>query len=266
MFHARDQAFRISIFVHPALPCLWGFRRTCAKMVASATGKCRGRKCVGNILSFILKFVRLPPFYPILDASTAARHGITVISAAEQILDGGARILQVRHKDFFSTQFLSDLERVAGLCRDAHARFVMNDRADIARLLSADLHLGQADLAPSDARRVVGAGTVIGFSTHNERQFRDAQGEPVDYLAFGPIFGTASKAGADPVVGVAELRRLRPLTIRPLVAIGGITRANAPAVLGAGADSVAVIADLFPAGGDLRGRVEEWLRVVAPLP
>jgi len=209
--------------------------------------------------------VLLPPFYPILDTLTAARHGITVISAAEQILEGGARILQVRHKDFFSAELFSDLERVASLCRDAQARLVINDRADVARLLSADLHLGQEDLPPPDARRVTGTSTIIGFSTHNEQQFRDALAEPIDYVAFGPIFGTASKERADPVVGIEELRSLRPLTDWPLVAIGGITRANARAVLDAGATSVAVIGDLFPASGDLRGRVEEWLRLVGHL-
>jgi thiamine-phosphate pyrophosphorylase len=206
--------------------------------------------------------VRLPAFYPILDTLTVARQGITVISAAEQILDGGSRILQVRHKDFFSAELFRDLERVATLCRDAHARLVINDRADIARLLSADLHLGQEDLAPSDARLVTGPGTVIGFSTHNERQFVGALTEPIDYVAFGPIFGTASKAKADPAVGIEELRSRRALTGLPLVAIGGITRANARAVLEAGADSVAVIGDLFPSDGDLRGRVEEWIRLV----
>jgi thiamine-phosphate pyrophosphorylase len=235
-------------------------------MVAWDDVKCDSNRFVGNIISFLLKFVLLPSFYPILDTATAARHGITVISAAEQILEAGARILQVRHKEFFSARLFSDIERVAGLCREAQAQFVMNDRADIALLLGASLHLGQEDLAPSDARRVVGAATMIGFSTHNEPQFREALNEPIDYLAFGPIFGTASKAKADPVVGVQELRRLRALTDLPLVAIGGITRANASAVLGTGANSLAVIGDLFPADGDLRGRVEEWLRVVSNHP
>jgi thiamine-phosphate pyrophosphorylase len=141
----------------------------------------------------------------------------------------------------------------------------VNDRADIARLASAALHLGQDDLTPTDARRVVSAGTIIGFSTHNERQLREAANEPADYLAFGPIFGTVSKQNPDPVVGVEELRRLRPLTDRPLVAIGGITRANAPDVLAAGADSVAVIGDLFPDDGDIRARVEEWIRRTTPI-
>jgi thiamine-phosphate pyrophosphorylase len=124
--------------------------------------------------------------------------------------------------------------------------------------VSAALHLGQDDLPPSAARKVVSAGTLIGFSTHNERQLREAAAEPADYLALGPIFGTASKHNPDPVVGIDELRRLRALTDRPLVAIGGITRANALVVLAEGADAVAIIGDLF-AEGNLRAHTQEWV-------
>jgi thiamine-phosphate pyrophosphorylase len=206
----------------------------------------------------------LPKFYPILDTKIAARHGFDPVTAAAEILEGGARILQFRHKGFFSREVFAQLERVAELCREADARFVVNDRADLAALTSAALHLGQDDLLPSAARKVVGAGTLIGFSTHNERQLREAAAEPADYLALGPIFGTASKHNPDPVVGIDELRRLRTLTERPLVAIGGITRANAQAVLAAGADAVAIISDLFgddlfAEPGNLRAHTEEWI-------
>jgi thiamine-phosphate pyrophosphorylase len=194
-----------------------------------------------------------------LDPEIAARHGVDPIAAAEQILEGGATILQFRHKGFFSREVFAQLERVAKLCRDAHALFVVNDRADLAALTDAALHLGQDDLTPSAARKVVGAKTLIGFSTHNESQLRAAAAEPADYLALGPIFGTASKQNPDPVVGIDELRRLRSLTDRPLVAIGGITRANAQSVLGAGANSVAIIGDLFAENSTVRTRTEEWV-------
>jgi thiamine-phosphate pyrophosphorylase len=210
--------------------------------------------------------VRIPAFYPILDTETAARRGAGVVLAAEAILEAGVRILQFRHKGFFSRDVLAELERIAALCREARAQLVVNDRADIARLTGAALHLGQQDLTPTDARRVVDADAPIGFSTHNERQLREAAVQPVDYLALGPIFGTASKQNPDPVVGLEELRRLRPLSARPLVAIGGITRANARSVLSAGADSVAVIGDLFPDGGDIRARAEEWIKELSAGP
>ena len=201
----------------------------------------------------------LPKFYPILDPEIAASHGVDPIAAAEQILQGGAAILQFRHKGFFSREVFAQLERVAELCRQARVLLVVNDRADLAALTGAALHLGQDDLTPGAARKVVGTETLIGYSTHNQHQLRAAAAEPADYLALGPIFGTASKHNPDPTIGIDELRRMRPLANRPLVAIGGITRANAQSVLAAGADSVAIIGDLFPENGNVRARTQEWI-------
>ena len=201
----------------------------------------------------------IPRFYPILDTETVARHGLDAVDSASRILDAGARILQFRHKGFFDRRVFGEIERVAELCSQAGAILVVNDRADIARIFGAALHLGQEDLRPSQARCVTGVRCLIGYSTHNEDQLRAAASEPADYLAFGPIFGTASKANPDPVVGLDEVRRLRALTNRPLVAIGGITRANAVSVTGAGADSVAVIGDLYP---DVGARSAEFLRLL----
>jgi thiamine-phosphate pyrophosphorylase len=203
----------------------------------------------------------VPPFYPILDAETAAKRGVALADAVAQMIEGGAQILQFRHKGFWSRDVFDTLERVAELCRSAGVVFVVNDRADLAKLTRAGLHLGQDDLPPAAARRIVGTATMIGFSTHNEDQLRAAAEEPADYLALGPIFGTASKANTDPTVGLEGLRKLRALTARPLVAIGGITRENAGAVLKAGADSVAVIGDLFPEDGNIARRAKEWLEI-----
>jgi len=206
----------------------------------------------------------LPRFYPILDTEVALRRGIDPVSAAQQIMDAGARILQFRHKGFLSREAFAWLERIAELAQATGAILVVNDRADLAKLSSAALHLGQDDLLPSVARRVVGSDAMVGFSTHNESQLLAACTEPVDYLALGPIFGTVTKENPDPTVGPDELRRLRPLSPFPLVAIGGITRANARQVLEAGADSVAVIGDLFPQDGNVRARTEEWIRITSP--
>lgn len=202
---------------------------------------------------------RLPRFYPILDSDAAARHGIDPLRAASEILEAGAEILQFRHKGFFSREIFETAERMARLSREAGVVFVVNDRADLARLFHAALHLGQDDITPSQARRVTGPDTIIGFSTHNDAQFRAASLEPAGYLALGPIFETASKLNPDPVVGIPELRRLRPLTAHPVVAIGGITRENAAQVLDAGADSVAVIGDLFSGQSSLPQRIRSWL-------
>jgi thiamine-phosphate pyrophosphorylase len=192
----------------------------------------------------------LPAFYPIV--SNAA--------TAEIVLEAGARILQYRNKEFFSRAAFEEASRIADMCRHAGALFVINDRADIAKLLDAALHLGQDDLAPVDARKILPAPAIIGFSTHNEQQLRAGDAEPVDYLAIGPIFGTQSKVNPDPVVGLDQLRTLRRLTQKPLVAIGGITRDLAPEVFAAGADSVAIIGDLH-SGPSLRERAKEWIAI-----
>jgi thiamine-phosphate pyrophosphorylase len=206
----------------------------------------------------------LPRFYPVLDPAALSACGLAPLAAVHGLLEAGARIVQLRHKGHYTRAAFDEAERMARACEDAGAVFVINDRADVARLLGAALHLGQDDLPPAAARTVIGDAAVAGFSTHNESQLRAASGEPVDYVALGPIFGTASKENPDPRVGTAELRRLRPLAGRPLVAIGGITRENAAEVLDAGADSVAVIGDLLQDVHDstaLRARAEEWLRL-----
>jgi thiamine-phosphate pyrophosphorylase len=206
----------------------------------------------------------LPRLYPILDTASLARRGRQPLFFAEAVLEAGARILQFRHKGHFSRQMFETAQALAGLCVRAGAQFVVNDRADIAALLDAGLHLGQDDLAPEFARRVIGPGRILGFSTHNAEQLRLANLESADYLAIGPVFATGSKDRPDPQVGLENLPALRRLTSKPLVAIGGITRETAQAVLRAGADSIAVIGDLLPeeiTKATVRERTEEWIRL-----
>jgi thiamine-phosphate pyrophosphorylase len=205
--------------------------------------------------------LRLPRIYPILDGETLDARGIPIETAAAAFIDGGAGILQIRHKGHWSRDVFASAQKVAALCRERGALLIVNDRADIALLLQAGLHVGQDDLAPRDARRLIGPDAILGFSSHNPRQLCAAGGEPVDYVALGPVFQTGSKRNPDPVVGLDELRRCRALLDKPLVAIGGITLETAPAVLAAGADSVAVIGGLIPetpAAQSLRKRMEEW--------
>jgi thiamine-phosphate pyrophosphorylase len=208
--------------------------------------------------------MRLPRVYPILDTESLAARGIHLETAAAAFLDGGAGILQIRHKGHWSRDTFVSARRVAALCRESGVLLIVNDRADVALLLEAGLHVGQDDLPPRDARRLMGSDAVIGFSSHNPQQLCAAGGEPVDYVTLGPIFPTASKRNPDPVVGVEEVRRCRALVEKPLVAIGGITLANAVEVLRAGADSVAVISGLLPESHTvqaLRQRMEQWLQL-----
>jgi thiamine-phosphate pyrophosphorylase len=188
------------------------------------------------------------------------RRGIGLETAAASLLEGGAEILQLRHKGHWSRTVFESARALAQLCRAAGALLVINDRADFAALLGAGLHIGQDDLPPRDARKLIG-GSALGYSSHNPSQLCAAGGEPVDYVALGPIFATASKENPDPLVGVERLRQCRALLDKPLVAIGGITLENAPSVWAAGADAVAIIGGLLPESGgaaDLRKRMEEW--------
>lgn len=203
----------------------------------------------------------LPRVYPILDTESLAANACDAETAALAWLEGGARILQFRHKGQWTREVFEQAGRIAGHCRDNGAAFVINDRADMAKLLDTGLHVGQDDLAPGAARHLLASNALLGYSTHNPRQLDIAAAEPVDYVAIGPIFRTASKRNPDPIVGLDELRKCRALCRRPLVAIGGITRETAPGLFAAGVDSVAVIGGLLPdicTRANLRSRMEDW--------
>lgn len=207
----------------------------------------------------------LPRLYPILDTAALERVGVPLLEAAIGMIEAGAHILQLRHKGHFSRDLFETAAHLAVLCEQGRIGFVINDRVDMAKLLNAHVHLGQDDLLPVFARQLSGADTIIGLSTHNREQLMAANAEPVDYHALGPIFATGSKADPDPVVGLEALEEWRPLSKRPVVAIGGITIANASQVLRAGADAVAVISGLIPESPNrksIRERTEEWLLAV----
>ncbi len=205
--------------------------------------------------------LKLPRVYPILDTASLAVRGIALETAAAALLEGGAGILQIRHKGHWSRAVFDAARGVAALCLERGAVLVIDDRADFARLLPAGLHVGQDDLSPRDARKLIGPDALLGFSTHNAAQLAAAEGEPADYLAIGPIFATGSKLNPDPTLGLDALRSLRGAVSKPLVAIGGITLENAAEVWRAGADSAAVIAGMLPDPAtprSLRERMEQW--------
>jgi thiamine-phosphate pyrophosphorylase len=234
--------------------------------------------------------MRLPTVYPIVDFSFFRAKPdplAAMVEFAEQLLAGGATILQYRDKISGARTFLvnaSELRRVTA----GKAVFIVNDRTDIALACDADgVHLGQDDLSPEAARRILDSAShpssqslenlqlprvrvghpeqspfekrILGFSTHNLAQVRQADAWPVDYIAVGPVFATASKANPDPVIGLEGVRAARAATSKPLVAIGGITRENCLQVRRAGADSVAVISDLFESPAKA---IEAFLRIL----
>jgi thiamine-phosphate pyrophosphorylase len=162
------------------------------------------------------------------------------------LADAGVRLVQYRNKSASARELLQKSRALAEELRPRSVTFIVNDRADVAALAGASgVHLGQADLSAESARKIVGAGSLVGVSTHNIEQFQAGAESSADYLAIGPIFATASKANPDPVVGVEIIRKARRLTQKPIVAIGGITLERAQETLAAGADSVAVIGDIL---------------------
>jgi thiamine-phosphate pyrophosphorylase len=187
----------------------------------------------------------LPRLYVILDATLLT---IPERECARQLVDAGVRLLQYRDKRASSGQLLESAKRLSGELQPRDVTFIVNDRSDVAALSGASgVHVGQEDLSVEDARAVVGQNGLVGVSTHNRAQFEQAAGSSADYIAVGPIFSTSSKANADPVVGTEFIREVRPLTDKPIVAIGGITLERAREVVRAGADAVAVIGDILRA-------------------
>lgn len=203
---------------------------------------------------------RIPRLYAIIDAAqTGARSPVQV---AETLLASGVRLIQYRDKTATSRRLFEVCREIAVRTQREDALFIVNDRADVARASGADgVHVGQEDLPLELARRVLQPGQWAGVSTHTLPQMAEAEASSADYIAFGPIFATRSKDRPDPVVGLDGLREARRKTRKPLVAIGGITLENAPSVIEAGADSVAVIHDLLGAE-DLGARARQFLQIL----
>jgi thiamine-phosphate pyrophosphorylase len=206
---------------------------------------------------------RFPRLYPIVDEGVLARHGLDVRSFAAELRAAGVQLLQYRNKVGGPQEVLRSAEVIHEVMVGSSCRLIMNDRADLAVIAGWDgVHVGQGDLSPEDARRVVGAERWVGVSTHTEEQVRVADASYADYVAVGPVFVTGTKMDAEPVIGLEGVRRARALTTKPIVAIGGITRANARSVIDAGADSVAVIGALFVDGERVEKVARDFLEIL----
>jgi thiamine-phosphate pyrophosphorylase len=214
----------------------------------------------------------LPPLYPILDAArfVAAPDPLAAMARfAEELLKGGATLIQYRNKSTDARTMLGHARELRRITF-GRAKLIMNDRTDLCLAAGCDgVHLGQDDLSPVAARRILESALPdasgekrewwIGFSTHNLQQVADAEHMPVDYIAVGPVFATASKANPDPVIGLEGVQQARRTTSKPLVAIGGITRENCCRVMAAGANSIAVISDLVESPSIA---AEQFLRIL----
>ena len=205
----------------------------------------------------------LPKLYPILDAGLLAGRQLEVCRVAAQMRAAGVNLLQYREKSGSPQVVLQNAAAISEAFAGVNCRLILNDRADLAVLADWDgVHVGQVDLQPEDARRVVGAKRWVGVSTHNDEQVRLADASCADYIAVGPVFATGTKLDAEPVIGLDGVRRARVLTKKPIVAIGGITRQNARRVIEAGADSVAVISALFVEGESVEKVARDFLEIL----
>ena len=180
------------------------------------------------------------------------------VRLAQALFDGGARLVQVRNKKSSARSLFNQVESILKRA-PADASVIVNDRVDVARITgAAGVHLGQSDIGVVEARRILGPGQIIGFSTHNLEQALAASKLPADYIAVGPIFPTSTKLNAEPVVGLEKLATICKAVQKPVVAIGGIRLENAAEVLAAGPHSIAVVSDLLSAA-DIQARVREWI-------
>jgi thiamine-phosphate pyrophosphorylase len=216
-------------------------------------------------VSSFLPRCRLPRLYPILDAGLLLRSGLSVERFALELREAGIRFLQYRDKEASDEVVLERAALLRSIFPPADSCLILNDRVSLVRAAGFDgIHVGQEDLSPAQVRATLGPSILIGVSTHGETQLLGAAEGPADYVAIGPVFATLSKQVPDPVVGLEGVRAARAITAKPLVAIGGINRANCAAVMQAGADSVAVISDLIPTPGDTTGKlIDEFLSRLA---
>jgi thiamine-phosphate pyrophosphorylase len=201
-----------------------------------------------------------PALYAILD-STILNDSLPAV--AVRLATGGVTLFQLRHKGVAARRAFLEAAEILPRLAPHHVWIIVNDRPDIAALLGAGgVHVGQGDLLPDDARRIVGPTSWVGVSTHNLQQLRAAAASSADYIAVGPVFPTSTKENPDPVVGIDFVRAARRETTKPLVGIGGITVDSAADVFRAGADSVAVIRDLLYAADPAR-RAADYLEIAA---
>ena len=201
-----------------------------------------------------------PFFYPIVDIETCESYGYDPLQVSLACLRAGAAWLQLRGKTISGSEWLTIADAVVSVARPLGARVIVNDRADIASMSgAAGVHVGQDDLAVDSIRELLGLGILVGLSTHDPSQVDAALESSADYVAVGPIFGTATKDTGYSARGL-DLVRYAAGRGKPVVAIGGITIERAPQVVAAGASGVAVISDVLR--GDPEQRTRQFIEVV----
>ena len=200
--------------------------------------------------------LQISSLYAILDPEQTKGRAIETV--LRELLEGGIKLIQLRAKAMIPVDFLRLAFTTRTLTRSYSCRLIVNDRVDIALACEADgVHLGQEDLPVHAARKLMGD-RIIGISTHSTEQAKEAEDGGADYIGFGPMFGTTTKATGYSARGMEMLRHVREAVSIPIVAIGGIAEANVAEVWQAGADSAAIISDLLGAD-DIADKVKKIL-------
>jgi thiamine-phosphate pyrophosphorylase len=204
-----------------------------------------------------------PGWLPRLYAITDDRRSVSHVEQARAFASAGVRLIQIRAKHASGRDLYAMVVAALEAVRGTGALLVVNDRVDVAVAAGADgVHVGQDDLPVTAARELIGRDRILGVSTHSLQQASKANALPVDYVAYGPVFSTGSKENPDPIVGLNGVAEARAILEKPLVAIGGISLERAPSVVDAGADSVAVISDLWDDSSISNDRVASYLRTL----
>ena len=182
--------------------------------------------------------------YLILDQRWASRVAFAEILRTAG--DIGVKIVQYRNKTGGTNECYRDALELRRIAAESNLAFIINDRCDVALAVEADgVHLGQSDMPISLAREILGANFLIGLSTHSPEQVVEATELGADYIGFGPLFPTTTKSDHEPVVGLEGLKKVRPLTSLPIVAIGGIKSESVSQIVEAGADAIAVASGIL---------------------
>ncbi len=206
----------------------------------------------------LMKDFELPALYPITDTKISR---LSHVAQVERLIAGGAKLIQLREKNLPPKDFFDEAVKAVKTARRHKVKILINDRVDIALCAGADgVHLGQTDLPPQAARRILGSQAIIGFSTHSLEQAIAAPKLSIDYIAIGPIFSTKTKENPGETISLGTLQLIcRAVNEFPLVAIGGIDQENARSCLEAGADSVAVISALLKNSNAIAERTKTFL-------
>lgn len=202
-----------------------------------------------------------PTLYVVTDRSLSLGRGNEEV--VRRAIAGGATMIQYREKSLTDDEMADEAARLLRVCRAAGVPLIVNDRVEVAKRTGADgLHVGQGDLDPAEARRILGPGALVGVSVHDAAEAREAERKGADYVGANGLFPTATKTDLGAPIGLDGLARIAAATSLPVVAIGGIHAGNAAAVVGAGAAGIAVVSAAVSAD-DIEGACARLLEAVA---